>query len=233
MQSDSLLIFFRTIKEATQTALEREEGWSSRGEDSDGGAPLAPVPPGTKKPVIQQSKKGSQYREGPWRAPAPNAGMDSQSQRNDGSWRSAAVSGNGLATSYSSWRQAEPKSSAQTPTLPSSATTLLTGSTPTNIPGSRPTTLPGSNPTPLQGSTVTASWPTYAFPIENMDEAKETTTVPTQTSWAQGLKLPGRTPTRAVLNIDGSKDVYDIRTGKKLFTIEGSTPPPPPPPTQW
>ena len=280
MKSDSLLILYRSIKEPTQAALEKEERWSTGGENSDGGAPIAPVSPGIKDPVIQQSKKGSQYRDEPWRARAEHTGMNSQHQGSNGSWRSTAVSGNsyGLAASYNSWRQAE-QISVQGPTLPGSTSTSLHGHTPTSAQGHTPTALPGyttpaqghtstcirgdvSSPVqdyasiPLQdyastsrqgsspntlpagaatavsGSTATDGWPKYAFPIDDEIEAMYITPAPQQISLVQGSRLPGRTPTHAVVNKDGTKDVFDTPSGKKLFTISSSQAHPLPPPTQ-
>jgi hypothetical protein len=177
-----LLICFRTIKEATQLALEREEGWSSEGENSDGGAPIAPVPPGFKNPVVHQTQRGSRHREGPWRAPAQSRGMNSQSQGNKRSWQYASSSGNGQAgssgngygsaTSYSSWRQVE-QTSAHGPTLPGSNPTLRHGYTSTPRQGAAPTTLPGSFATPLPASIGPDGWPTYDAAVKNANEAQQ------------------------------------------------------------
>ena len=109
MHFDSLLIVVRCIKEATQNALEREEGWSSKGEDSDGGAPVAPE---KKKPTHLALKKRSPHRKGPWRP--------------------AAVSGDHSAPSKDSWEQVEQKPSAHGSTFPSSTSTSAQPKEPTN-----------------------------------------------------------------------------------------------------
>jgi hypothetical protein len=86
-------------------ALDREEGWSSGDENSDGGAPVAPVTPGTKKPFLQQPKKSSQYTKRPWRTPAQNAGSIPHGQTNDVSWTPAATSNSHPSESSGSWRE--------------------------------------------------------------------------------------------------------------------------------
>jgi len=48
-----------SVKEATLAAWEREEGWSSGGENSDGGAPITPSPP------TPSTKKGSRRNREP------------------------------------------------------------------------------------------------------------------------------------------------------------------------
>jgi len=53
----------RSVKEATVAAWEREQGWSSGGEKSDGGEPISPVPVTPKKPVQSRKKPIT----GPWR----------------------------------------------------------------------------------------------------------------------------------------------------------------------
>jgi len=59
----------RSISEAIQCALEKEEGWSSGGNDSDGGPPVALVDPNEKK--TEQNKPGYRgslkYSENPWK----------------------------------------------------------------------------------------------------------------------------------------------------------------------
>jgi hypothetical protein len=42
-------------------AYEKEQGWSSAGENSDGGAPVYPAPP------TKPARKGGKYSEPPWR----------------------------------------------------------------------------------------------------------------------------------------------------------------------
>ena len=113
-----------------QYALDREEGWSSRDENSDGGAPVAPVAPGTKKPFLQQPKKGFQYTIGPWRTPAQNAGSIPHSQRNDGSWTPATTSNSHPSESSSSWREQKTWEGAMGGTTP-------TASVQSSNPGSR------------------------------------------------------------------------------------------------
>lgn len=43
-EKEKKLRISESIKEATEAALEKEEGWSSSGENSDGGAPISPTP---------------------------------------------------------------------------------------------------------------------------------------------------------------------------------------------
>lgn len=68
------------MKEATETAVEKEEGWSSGGENSDGGAPVRIVaqpskpkkpqpPPRTQSPVSSHMDS-----RGPWADAAPSRG---------------------------------------------------------------------------------------------------------------------------------------------------------------
>jgi hypothetical protein len=82
----------RSVKEAAEAALDKEQGWSSAGEDSDGGIPVTPVPsvPGSKKggtgAQIRNNNNGSKstpkYSEGPWPPTAPSSGDSSQRRNN-------------------------------------------------------------------------------------------------------------------------------------------------------
>lgn len=83
---------YRSVKEAAEAALDKEQGWSSAGENSDGGMPVTPVPsvPGSKKGSSgaqnrnnNNGSKGSpKYSEGPWRPTAPSSGGSSQRRNN-------------------------------------------------------------------------------------------------------------------------------------------------------
>ncbi|KAE9379176.1 hypothetical protein N431DRAFT_397291 [Stipitochalara longipes BDJ] len=54
------------LREATEYAIEKEEGWSSEG--SDGGGPVAPIPYSTLKgKKATDSRPRGTYSEGPWR----------------------------------------------------------------------------------------------------------------------------------------------------------------------
>lgn len=69
--------FFRTVKEATLAAWEREEGWSSGGENSDGGAPVAPVSTLAKKggrnsQLSSRATNNLKYAQSPWKQPETN-----------------------------------------------------------------------------------------------------------------------------------------------------------------
>ena len=108
-----MLIFPRSVKEAKQNALEREEGWSSGGDNSDGGAPIAPFHPGTKKPLSLPAKKGPQCHKGSWRTPAQSEGMSPQIQKNSESWRSTTASGYSTTISNNLWGQVGQTTPAQ------------------------------------------------------------------------------------------------------------------------
>jgi len=58
-----------SVKDATLVAWEKEEGWSSGGENSDGGAPVTPSAPTpvAKKP-IQRNPEPPKYAQGLWKA---------------------------------------------------------------------------------------------------------------------------------------------------------------------
>ena len=58
-----------SVKEATLAAWEKEEGWSSGGEKSDGGAPVAPTAPKSVAKKPSRRNPGSlKQAQGPWRA---------------------------------------------------------------------------------------------------------------------------------------------------------------------
>lgn len=83
---------FRFVKEAVETAVEKEAGWSSAGENSDGGAPV---------PIVQvppKVKKSQNYERN-----NPSA-MPSKDSR--GSWKAAPPSDTSWGTSNSHWTSA-------------------------------------------------------------------------------------------------------------------------------
>ena len=164
-----ILIFCRYVKEARQAALEREEGWSSGGEDSDGGAPIVPSAPGTKKPVLQQPKKNAQYVEGPCRKPTQNSAMELQNQRNDESKLPAAGRGNQLASSFKDWRRgAEIKTSVQAVTRQGSISTAVKSTTSISTP-----TTSVLSPSPGSRDVVDLVKKTKLFTIESAEPPKE------------------------------------------------------------
>jgi len=69
-----------SISEAIQYALEKEEGWSSGGNDSDGGLPVVPMDPNEKK--TEQNQPGyrgsSKYSENPWKKGGGSPGNKQQ-----------------------------------------------------------------------------------------------------------------------------------------------------------
>jgi hypothetical protein len=70
----------RSVKEATMAAWEREQGWSSSGENSDGGAPVipAPKPAPPKKPSWYANSNYS--NNGPWKQNVPPQQTSSKTQ---------------------------------------------------------------------------------------------------------------------------------------------------------
>ena len=84
------------MKEAAAVALDKEQGWSSTGENSDGGRPVIPVPsiPGSKKGTGAQNRSGrigsSKPTEGSWR-PAKPSGNYKQGQNYPREWVTKTV----------------------------------------------------------------------------------------------------------------------------------------------
>ena len=82
----------RSVKEATEVALDKEQGWSSAGENSDGGTPVTPVisVPASKKGTGSQNRNGinsgPRHLEGPWR---PVQSCDSYWQGRKDPWGGA------------------------------------------------------------------------------------------------------------------------------------------------
>lgn len=80
-------VISRALKEATEYAMEKEEGWTSEG--SDGGVPVAPVPSPTPKgkkrsdfqPRDQNNSGRGKYSEGPWRPEATQGNRQTGGQR--------------------------------------------------------------------------------------------------------------------------------------------------------
>jgi len=77
----------RALKEATEYAMEKEEGWTSEG--SDGGVPVASVPSSILKrkkgsdfqPKDQNNGGRGKYSEGPWRPEATQGNRQAGGQR--------------------------------------------------------------------------------------------------------------------------------------------------------
>jgi hypothetical protein len=94
----SLNIIGRSIEEATSAALDREDGWSSNGENNDGGNPITPVPLPTKihnqpndkdvkgmwRPETQKSGNSGYFQQSSWRGGSSRRGHPKTGLRNTG-----------------------------------------------------------------------------------------------------------------------------------------------------
>lgn len=107
----------RHVKEAVETAVEKEEGWSSGGENSDGGDPipivLPPPPKGKKSQTRERNNTAPKEDRGPWK-PNPQAewGANSQQWQTNG-WNNWADS-NTAQRNKAQWRsESTPAPSSQ------------------------------------------------------------------------------------------------------------------------
>ncbi|KAI9050016.1 hypothetical protein LZ554_006161 [Drepanopeziza brunnea f. sp. 'monogermtubi'] len=88
-----------SVKEATEAAVEKEEGWSSGGENSDGGAPI----PIASQPKVKKSQSERRNQNaGPWTAAPPSA---TSTTTNNSSWTSVSQRGPWVPSATSQWGQ--------------------------------------------------------------------------------------------------------------------------------
>lgn len=85
----------RSVKEAVEIAVDREEGWSSGGENSDGGAPVPVVQ--QPSPQVKKSMKSQAWQR--------NNPVASTSRDSRGPWKpeASSQSSGGWGTSNNQW----------------------------------------------------------------------------------------------------------------------------------